>query len=105
MNPAICGVNVFCFFSPSFLENAKFKISKINGYIAIKIGNITILGFITIITVSKIIKDRMSKKAMLCDLEIFYKGKVRKIKTMIDTGNLLKEPISKKDVIIVEKSR
>lgn len=63
-----------------------------------------ILGFIMIVTVSKIIKDRMSKKAMICDLEIFYKGKVRKIKTMIDTGNLLKEPITKKDVIIVEKS-
>ena len=40
---------------------------------------------------------------MLCDLEIFYQGKYKKIKTMIDSGNLLKEPISKTDVIIVEK--
>ena len=63
-----------------------------------------IIGFIVIITVSKIMKDRMNKKSMLCELEIFYKGKVRKVKTMIDTGNLLKEPITQTDVIIVEKN-
>lgn len=40
---------------------------------------------------------------MLCDLEIFYNGKLEKIKTMIDTGNLLKVPITNEDVIIVEK--
>lgn len=40
---------------------------------------------------------------MLCDLEIFYNGKLEKIKTMIDTGNLLQDPITKEDVIIVEK--
>ena len=40
---------------------------------------------------------------MICDLEIFYDGKYKKLKTMLDTGNLLKEPISKADVVIVEK--
>ena len=40
---------------------------------------------------------------MLCDLEIFYQGKLERIKTLIDTGNLLKEPITQEDVIIVEK--
>ena len=62
-----------------------------------------ILGFVVIFLIEKIIKDRLNKKSMICDLEIFYDGKIRKIKTMIDTGNLLKEPISKNDVIIVEK--
>lgn len=62
------------------------------------------VGFIIISIVSKIIKDRISKKSMICDLEIFYNGKNKKIKTMIDTGNLLKEPITKTDVIIVEKN-
>ena len=61
------------------------------------------VGFIVIFIVEKTIKSRLSKKSMICDLEIFYNGKNRKIKTMIDTGNLLKEPISKTDVIIVEK--
>lgn len=62
-----------------------------------------VLGFSIISAVAKIIKDRISKKAMLCDLEIFYNGKVEKIKTMIDTGNLLQDPITSEDVIIVEK--
>lgn len=63
-----------------------------------------IVGFFIITIVTKIIKDRLSKKAMLCDLEIYYNGKYKKIKTMIDTGNLLKEPITQTDVIIVEKN-
>lgn len=63
-----------------------------------------ILGFIVIRCVSYVIKDRLKTKSMLCDLEIFYKGNYKKLKTMIDTGNLLKEPISQKDVIIVEKN-
>lgn len=62
-----------------------------------------VLGFAIIGGVSRIIKDRLSKKSMLCDLEIFYKGKMEKIKTMIDTGNLLKDPITSEDVIVVEK--
>ena len=63
-----------------------------------------ILGFFIICCVSFFIKDRLKKKSMLCDLEIIYKGKYKKLKTMIDTGNLLKEPISQADVIIVEKN-
>lgn len=61
------------------------------------------VGFIVITIVAEIIKTNISKKSMICDLEIFYDGKYKKLKTMLDTGNLLKEPISKKDVIIVEK--
>lgn len=67
----------------------------------------TLLGalasLILIILVAKIIKDRVGKKEMLCDLEIFYNGKLEKIKTLIDTGNLLQDPITNEDVIIVEK--
>lgn len=63
-----------------------------------------VLGVVVIAIVSYIIKDRMKTKSMVCDLEIFYKGNYQKIKTMIDTGNLLKEPISQTDVIIVEKN-
>lgn len=63
-----------------------------------------IIGFTIISIVSKVIKNRMNVKSMLCDLEIFYQGKCIKIKTMIDTGNLLKDPITMTDVIIVEKS-
>ena len=63
-----------------------------------------IIGFFVIVCVSYVIKDRLRTKSMVCDMEIFYKGKYQKLKTMIDTGNLLKEPISQTDVIIVEKN-
>lgn len=62
-----------------------------------------LFALILIILVAKIIRDRVSKKEMLCDLEIFYNGKLEKIKTLIDTGNLLQDPITNDDVIIVEK--
>lgn len=62
-----------------------------------------IVGFIIIAIVTKIIRDRINKKIMICELEIFYNGKTKKIKTLLDTGNLLKEPISNADVVIVEK--
>lgn len=59
------------------------------------------VGFIIISIISQIIKNK--KGLILYDLEIYYKGRIKKIKTMMDTGNLLKEPITKADVIIVEK--
>lgn len=61
------------------------------------------LGFVIVTIVASYIKSTLSKKSMICNLEIFYNGKNIKIKTMLDTGNLLKDPISKNDVIIVEK--
>ncbi len=63
-----------------------------------------ILGFVIISIVSKIIKNRLSASSMLCQIDIVYNGKIAKLKTLIDSGNLLKEPISKEDVVIVEKS-
>ena len=62
-----------------------------------------VTGFLIIVLVSKILKYRIYKKNIIFDLEIFYNGKSQKIKTMLDTGNLLKEPITQNDVIIVEK--
>ena len=62
-----------------------------------------ISGLIMIVIVSKIIKIKMQKNTMIYELEIFYNGKAEKLKTLLDTGNLLKEPISNLDVIIAEK--
>ena len=59
------------------------------------------LGFIVVSIIAKIIKNK--KVPIIYNLEIYYQGKIKKIKTMVDTGNLLKEPITKADVIIVEK--
>ncbi|MDR0978672.1 MAG: sigma-E processing peptidase SpoIIGA [Lachnospiraceae bacterium] len=62
-----------------------------------------IVGFAVIIVAFKNIKGRLTKKDMLCEITIVYKEKMKKVKAMIDTGNLLKEPITGNKVIIVEK--
>lgn len=64
-----------------------------------------IIGFIIIIISFKIIKGRMNKKSMFCDIEIYFKEKTSNVHTLIDTGNLLKEPITGSSVIVVEKEK
>ena len=44
-----------------------------------------VLGFIIIAIVSRIIKERISIKNMLYELEIFYKGKNVKVMTLVDS--------------------
>ena len=61
------------------------------------------IGFVIITIVAQYVRNKITEKSMIFELEIFFDGKMTKIKSMLDTGNLLKEPISKADVIIVEK--
>lgn len=85
-------------------QNVKISGNKFIGIYPLKITILAgIIGFIIISIVAQIIKNKMTPNNMICELEIFYKGKYKKIKTMLDTGNLLKEPISNADVIVVEK--
>ena len=85
-------------------QNVKLNGNTLIGIYPLKV---TILagafGFMIISIIAQIIKNKYEKKTMICDLEIFYKGNCKKIKSMLDTGNLLKEPLTKADVIIVEK--
>lgn len=90
-----------------FFINPKDIIIKSNhlvGVYPLKVAIMSgIVGFIVFVVISKIVKNNLNKKSIICDIEIFYNGNTEKIKTMIDTGNLLKDPISQNDVIIVEK--
>ena len=61
-----------------------------------------IVAFILIIGVFKIVKSKISKKDMFKDIKINIEGKEVQVKAMVDTGNMLKEPISGKPVIVVE---
>lgn len=63
-----------------------------------------ILASILIIVAFKIVKSKMTKKDIICDVIVKYNQKEIKIKTMLDTGNMLKEPISGMPVIVIEKS-
>lgn len=64
-----------------------------------------IVGFVIVNIAFKIVKGRISKNDMFCDVEIFFKGESTKIHAMIDTGNMLKDPISGTPVIVVEKQK
>lgn len=62
-----------------------------------------LLGFAITSVTFKLVKSKFSKKDMFCKLTIFFDEKSSQMKAMIDTGNILKEPITKLPVIIVEK--
>lgn len=62
-----------------------------------------IAGAIIITTAFKNIKGKISKQDMLCNIKIVVDTKKIYLRGMIDTGNFLKDPISKKPVIVVEK--
>lgn len=62
-----------------------------------------IVGFTISVIAFKIVKYKLSKKDMFCEITIFIEEKSIKAKAMIDTGNMLKDPITRMPVIVVEK--
>lgn len=62
----------------------------------------TIVAFVVIVTSFKLVKFKISKKDMFCTIKININKVEIETKAMIDTGNLLKEPISNTPVIVVE---
>ena len=63
-----------------------------------------IIGF-TIVTISfKFAKNKITKKDMICKIKIKLNGKEKILDTMVDTGNMLKEPITGTPVAVVEKN-
>lgn len=63
-----------------------------------------IVAFIVIKISLKIIKTKITPKDMYCNIKIKLNGKKIETKAMIDTGNLVKEPITNTPVVIVESS-
>ena len=61
-----------------------------------------IVAFIILITAFTIVKSKFNKKDMFCEIEVELNNKLIETKAMIDTGNLLKEPITNTPVIILE---
>lgn len=62
-----------------------------------------IVGFTITVIAFKVVKYRMTKKDIFCCIDIYLKEKHVKVKAIIDTGNMLKDPISRMPVIVVEK--
>lgn len=83
------------------------KISIQNGML---IGNYTIktisigimVAFVIVILAFKLVKSKFSRNDLFCDITIKMNEKEIKTKAMLDTGNLLKEPITNIPVVVVE---
>ena len=62
----------------------------------------TIIAFIIIVITFKIVRNKISKRDIYKIVKIYIEDKSLEVKAMLDTGNMLKEPISGKPVIVVE---
>ena len=63
-----------------------------------------IISFVIIVTAFKIVKSKITKKDMYCEIVAKINGTNVKVKAMIDTGNLLKDPLTQKPVLVIEKN-
>lgn len=61
-----------------------------------------IVAFVSITIGFKLVKNKMSTKDIYCNIKIKLNQKEIETKAMIDTGNLLKEPITNTPVVVVE---
>lgn len=95
-----CVFALMYFVSPqlALIKNGVFV-----GAYPIKIALIGGLISFVIIQISfKIVKTKLSKKDMIYDIEIIINKKGIKVRALLDTGNLLKDPITGIPVIVVE---
>lgn len=73
------------------------------GAYPIKIALIGGIVAFTVIQISfKIVKTKLIKKDMVYDVEVVLNKKSMKVKALLDTGNLLKDPITGFPVIVIE---
>ena len=63
-----------------------------------------IVAFVIIITAFKIIKNKISKKDLICEITVEIENKKIITKALIDTGNMLKEPITNTPVVVIERT-
>ena len=75
-----------------FVGSYPLKIAIIGGFVAFVILQVSF----------KLVKTRFSKKDMVYDVKIIIDEKSVVVKALLDTGNLLKDPITGFPVIVVE---
>jgi len=103
----------FCFGGAAYYLLYNIRPNLIQGSNGVLVGTYPIkiavlggiLGFFIINISFKIIKSKLTKKDMLYDIEICYKQNKSNIKVILDTGNLLTDPITKTPVLIVEANK
>lgn len=98
-----CAFALLYFIKP---ENIIIRNGVYIGSYPIKIAFLgAIVGF-TIMCISfKVVKNRTSKKEEIYKLKIKFEDNTVNLNALLDTGNLLKDPISGMPVIIIEKDK
>ena len=97
-----CALAMLYLISP---QNVSFQNGVLVGTYPMKVTLFAgLIGFIIIQYSFSLNKRQMKIKDLLCDVKIVVDGKEVKLKGYIDSGNTLKDPLSKKPVIIVEKN-
>ena len=61
-----------------------------------------IIAFFILVIAFKIVKSKISKSDLFCNISFSINNKEIKTRAMLDTGNLLKEPITNIPVVVVE---
>lgn len=64
-----------------------------------------IVGFTILVVALKFIKIKLTKKDIFCNICIYIEDKCLEMIAILDTGNMLKDPITNSPVIIVEKDK
>ena len=96
-----CAFSLMYFIKP---EEILMKNGVLIGTYPLKVAILGgIIGFVVLCICFHIIKTKITKKNIFCELTICIEEKRKKIKALIDTGNMLREPITNIPVIIVEK--
>jgi len=97
-----CTFALIYFITP---ENVEMKNGVFVGIYPIKVGLIAgIIAFIITQIAFKINKSKLNNKNTFIEIELYNKNKMTKARALLDSGNMLKEPISQKPVIVVEKA-
>lgn len=78
-----------------FVGTYPLKVALIAGTVAFLITQIAF----------KINKSKLSSKDALLKVKIYYEGKILELNALLDSGNMLKDPISGMPVIIVERQK
>ena len=64
-----------------------------------------VVGFTITYISFKVVKNRMNKSELIYEIYIRLEEKELKLKVMLDTGNMLKDPISNSPVALIDKTK
>lgn len=85
-------------------ENAKMNNGVFVGTYPMKVTLIAgVIAFVITQIAFKINKIKLNSKNTFVNIKVFYEGKILRANALVDSGNMLKDPISGMPVIIIEK--